>query len=322
MRRSGGQLDPSLAEVFLAHASDILGALSAPSVWDDWVAAVPEIPWDAPADPVATIALAFGRYADLKCPTRLGHSEGVAALCRRMATRARLTDDAARALSIAALLHDLGVVSVPNGILDKPGPLNAGETERMRDHAGHTARILGRAEMLEPFVALASADHERLDGSGYPKAKRGDALDVSARILAVCDAFHAQLEPRAWREPRSEREALAELGRDANAGRIDREAFGWLSEALGHEAAPSRSGGPDGLSEREVEVLDHLARGRSNKEIGRRLFISPRTVQEHVRHIYAKAGVSSRAAAALYATQHGLVGRFADYERATPRAKG
>jgi len=243
-------------------------------------------------------------------------------LCRRVAARARLGDDAARSLSIAALLHDIGVASVQNGILDKPGPLNAGETERMREHAGHTARILGRTEILGLFVALASADHERLDGTGYPNAKRGDVLDVSARILAVCDAFHAQVEPRAWREPRSERDALAELGRDANAGRLDREALGWLSDALGQEPVLPRAGGPNGLSDREVEVLDHLARGRSNKEIGRRLFISPRTVQEHVRHIYAKTGVSSRAAAALYATQHGLVGRFADYERAKPRARG
>ncbi len=100
-------------------------------------------------------------------------------------------------------------------------------------------------------------------------------------------------------------------------GRIDREVLGWLADTLGQETATPRGGGPDGLSDREVEVLDHLARGRSNKEIGRRLFISPRTVQEHVRHIYAKTGVSSRAAAALYATQRGLVGRFADYERSS-----
>jgi len=321
--RSGGQLDPSLVDVFLKHAPEIIGTLAAPSVWDDWVAAIPEIPWDPPDDPVVTIALAFGRYADLKCPTRLGHSEAVAELCQRVAKRARLPDDVSRALSIAALLHDLGLVSVPNGILDKPGPLNSGETERIRDHAGHAARILGRTETLAPFVALASADHERLDGSGYPSAKRGDALDVSARILAVCDAFHAQIEPRAWREPRTERDALTELGRDANAGRLDREALGWLAEVLGQENAVPRAVGPDGLSEREVEVLVHLARGRSNKEIGRRLFISPRTVQEHVRHFYKKTGVSSRAAAALYATQHGLVGRFADYERSTkPRGRG
>jgi len=321
--RGGGQLDPDLVEVFLSHAPELLGALTAPSVWDAWLAAVPDIPWTAPDDPVATVAVAFARYADLKCPHCLGHSEGVAHLCRLVAARARLPDDVTRRLSIAALLHDLGVVSVPNGILDKPGALLPAERDRMREHAGHTARVLDRATLLRPFAELASSHHERLDGSGYPRGARGEAIDVAGRILAACDAFHAQTEPRAWRAAKDPPDALAALADDAREGRLDREVLGWLGEAVGLAGPAVRGGGPDGLSEREVEVLDHLARGRSNKDIGRRLFISPRTVQEHVRHIYAKTGVSSRAGAALYATQRGLVGRFADYERAvTPRRPG
>lgn len=321
--RRGGHLDPDLADLFLAHAPELLGALTAPSVWDAWLAAVPDVPWTPPDDPLAAIALAFARYADLKCPHRLGHSEGVAGLCRLVASKARLPDEVTRRLSVAALLHDLGVVSVPNGILDKPGALLPAERARVREHAGHTARVLERASRLQPFADLAASHHERLDGGGYPRGLRGDAIDVAGRILAACDAFHAQIEPRAWRAPKSTADALGALAGDAREGRLDREVLGWLGEVLGQAETAPRGGGPDGLSEREVEVLDHLARGRSNKEIGRRLFISPRTVQEHVRHIYAKTGVSSRAGAALYATQRGLVGRFADFERAvTPGRPG
>jgi len=79
--------------------------------------------------------------------------------------------------------------------------------------------------------------------------------------------------------------------------------------ATGHRA-PARRGWPGGLTAREVEVLGLLARGHSNRQIAQRLVVSPKTAANHVEHIYAKLGVSSRAAATLYATQHGLMGTF------------
>ena len=79
--------------------------------------------------------------------------------------------------------------------------------------------------------------------------------------------------------------------------------------AAGHRA-PARREWPRGLTAREVEVLGLLARGRSNKEIAARLVVTPKTVSNHVEHIYMKLGVSSRAAATLFATQHGLMGTF------------
>ena len=79
--------------------------------------------------------------------------------------------------------------------------------------------------------------------------------------------------------------------------------------AAGHRA-PARHLQPGGLTAREVEVLGLLARGHSTKEIGRQLVVSPKTAANHVEHIYAKLGVSSRAAATLFATQHGLMGAF------------
>jgi HD-GYP domain-containing protein (c-di-GMP phosphodiesterase class II) len=258
------------------------------------------------------VALAFARYADIKSPFRIGHSTGVAALAVRVATRARLPAERIEQLEIASLLHDLGIVSVMNGILDKPGPLERTERDRIEQHAYQTQRILAQTALLEPFAALAGAHHERLDGSGYPRSRAATALDVSSRILGACDFAHALREERAHRPAHGLPACTRLLDEEARAGRLDCEIVTWTLEALGAEVPSRAHVGPDGLSAREVEVLCHLARGRSNKEIGKRLFISARTVQQHVRHIYEKTGVTTRAAAALYATQHGLVGRIAD----------
>ncbi len=82
-----------------------------------------------------------------------------------------------------------------------------------------------------------------------------------------------------------------------------------MLRAAGHRA-PARQDWPGGLTGREVEVLRLLARGHPNKQIARRLAVSPKTVSNHVEHIYAKLDVSSRAAATLFATQHGLMGTY------------
>ena len=82
-----------------------------------------------------------------------------------------------------------------------------------------------------------------------------------------------------------------------------------MLRAAGHRA-PVRREWPAGLTTREVEVLGLLARGHSNKEVATRLVVTPKTVSNHVEHIYSKLGVSSRASATLFAIQHGLVGSF------------
>ena len=113
-------------------------------------------------------------------------------------------------------------------------------------------------------------------------------------------------EPRPHRPERSAEEAAAELRADVRAGRHDADAVEAVLGAAGHRV-PRRREGPAGLTPREVEVLRLLARGLSNKEIAERLVISPKTVGNHAEHIYAKIDASSRAAAGLFAMQHGLL---------------
>ncbi|MDP9317734.1 MAG: response regulator transcription factor, partial [Actinomycetota bacterium] len=107
--------------------------------------------------------------------------------------------------------------------------------------------------------------------------------------------------------------ASRELRAEVSAGRLDSDAVEAVLRAAGHRAS-ARQARPSGLTSREVEVLRLLARGGSNKQIAQQLVVAPKTVANHVEHIYLKIGVSSRAAATLYATQHGLMGAFESAE--------
>ena len=206
----------------------------------------------------------------------------------------------------AGLVHGLGRLGVSNAILDKRGPLGAGEWERVRLQPYLTDRMLRQSEALAPVARIAVQHRERLDGSGYPRGLSGAGISREARILAAADAYQAMREPRPHRPERSADEAAAELRADVKAGRHDADAVEAVLGAAGHRV-PRRREGPAGLTPREVEVLRLLARGLSNKEIAERLVISPKTVANHAEHIYAKINASTRAAAGLFAMQHGLL---------------
>ncbi|HVR04288.1 MAG TPA: HD domain-containing phosphohydrolase [Polyangia bacterium] len=303
--RRGAQFDPELVDAFLAAARPVLDIVTAPSAWQPFLDAEPAPPLTLDEASLDDVALAFARYVDLKSPFTLAHSTGVARLAGEAATRAGLGDDDARLLRRAALLHDLGRVSVPNGVWDKTGPLDSGERERVRQHAYHGARVLVQAPGLEPLAALVASHHERLDGGGYHRGVGGAALAPAARLLAAADVYHALTEARAHRAALTPEAAARELGALATRGALDADAVNAVLAAAGH--ARVRKAHPAGLTDREVEILVLVVRGLSNKEVGRALHISPVTVKNHVAHIYEKTGVATRSAAALYAVTNGLV---------------
>jgi DNA-binding NarL/FixJ family response regulator len=117
------------------------------------------------------------------------------------------------------------------------------------------------------------------------------------------------LEPRPHRSPLSADAAAAELREEAKAGRLDGEALGAVLRAAGHRVGRRRVW-PAGLTSREVEILRLVARGSSNRDIARPLYIAEKTVRNHVEHIYTKVGVSNRTGATLFAIEHGLVGQY------------
>jgi DNA-binding NarL/FixJ family response regulator len=169
--------------------------------------------------------------------------------------------------------------------------------------------MLARVAALDASRQIAARHHERLDGSGYPHGLSGAALTAQDRLLAAADAYHAMTEPRPHRAPFEPDQAADALREQVRAGRHDGDAVNAVLAAAGHRA-PRRRGWPGGLTAREVEVLVLVARGHPNKEIARRLVVTPKTVSNHVEHIYTKLGISSRPAATLFAMRHGLVGAF------------
>jgi HD-GYP domain-containing protein (c-di-GMP phosphodiesterase class II)/DNA-binding CsgD family transcriptional regulator len=317
--RSGTQFDPELVDCFCDAAPELLEPLAHATSWDAVMDAQP-----GPRETLSNRKLdesleAIADFADLKSPYTMGHSRGVADLAAEAARELGLADADVGTLRRAALVHDLGRLGISNSIWDKPGSLSAVEQERVRLHPYLTERMLSASPALAPLGALAAQHHERLDGSGYPRGLRANMLSPSARILAAADVYHAMVEPRPHREARSETEAADELLAEAQAGRLDGDAVDAVLRAGGH-AITARPKRPAGLTQREVEILRLLARGLLNKQIARELGITPKTVGNHVEHIYAKIGVSSRAAAGLFATEHGLL-EFGD-SAAVPAAVG
>jgi HD-GYP domain-containing protein (c-di-GMP phosphodiesterase class II) len=252
---------------------------------------------------------AMADLVDMKSPYLAGHSRGVASLAGAAALACGYPGDDVAAVRRAGLIHDLGRLGVSNAIWDKPGPVTQAESERIRLHPYLTDRMLARVSALGRSRQIAARHHERLDGSGYPRGLTAAALTPPDRLLAAADAYHAMTEPRPHRDPLGPSQASHELRAEVAAGRLDSDAAEAVLAAAGHRV-PARRSWPGGLTAREVEVLGLLARGHSNREIAQALVVTPKTAANHIEHIYTKLGISSRAAATLYATQHGLTGAF------------
>jgi HD-GYP domain-containing protein (c-di-GMP phosphodiesterase class II) len=112
-------------------------------------------------------------------------------------------------------------MGVANTVWDKRGPLNAGETERVRLHPYYTDRVLASVPALACLAPVAAQHHERLDGSGYPRGSIAESLTLEGRVLAVADCYHAWSEPRPYREALDADAIAARLRDEVKAGRLD-----------------------------------------------------------------------------------------------------
>lgn len=302
--RAGHAFDPAVAACLADEAADVLALAGDASAWDETLACEPRPRLTLEGEALERALAAMGDFADLVSPYLLGHSAGVADLAAAAAERSRLAPAEIVLVRRAALVHDLGRVAVPVRIWQKRGPLTADEWERVRLHAYYTERVLTKSRFLAELAPVASGHHERLDGSGYHRGLTSATLTRPARLLAAADAYHAMTEPRPRRARLPADLAAETLGEECRAGLFDAGAVAAVLEAAGQPVR--RFQRPAGLTEREAEVIALLARGLQTKQIARVLEISVKTADRHIEHAYRKIGVSTRAAAGLFAMEHGL----------------
>lgn len=302
--------DPALADLFAVHGSrwfDRLAKLDPRGAVLEFEPAPYRRLEGGDLDEALTVAADF---IDLKSPYMAGHSRRCAQLAADAARQLGLAEDAIATVRRAALVHDFGTTAVPNSIWDKPGALTRAEFDRVELHPLLTEQMLRRSPALAVLCPLASAHHEKADGSGYHKRLRADGTDPGAGILAAADIYVGMTTERADGPASSAGAAAAEFRRLVSAAALDRQATDAVLMAAGHEApasAPQRAQRPGGLSRREAEVLRLAAKGLTTRAIADRLSVSPKTADHHIQHVYTKIGVSTRAAAALWAMQHAVV---------------
>ncbi|HEX8050461.1 MAG TPA: HD-GYP domain-containing protein, partial [Solirubrobacterales bacterium] len=144
------------------------------------------------------------------------HSRGVVELALAVSDRLGLDYEQRRNVEFAALLHDVGKISVPNEIINKKGPLDDAEWEVMRRHTIEGERMLKRiGGVLARVGTIVRASHEDFDGSGYPDGLAGEEIPIEARIVTACDAFSAMTTTRSYRKAMGVEAALEELRRCA-----------------------------------------------------------------------------------------------------------
>ena len=299
--RRGRAYEPQVVDAALNVGVDELRRCGTAEVWDSVVAGEPPPVHVVDDSQLGDVLGALGDFADLKHPPAVGHSRLVARLAAAAAAQLGFDVDRVRTLERAALVHDLGMVSVPT-----VGSTADAAWEQLRLHPLWTQRILVRCAGLSAVADIAGRHHERLDGTGYPGGLTASSLSVEAGLLACCVEFAALTS--AGGDHALDRDAAAiELATLADNGALARRDVDAVLAAAGMPVTKPSVRHPAGLTDREVEVLRLLAHGSTNRQIGAALWISPKTVGAHIEHIYTKVDVSSRAAATVFAMENDLL---------------
>ena len=216
-QRRGSWFDPALADLVTDWRRDVewWRSLASPDVL---AAVVDSEPADrariVSGNELEGVARAFADIIDAKSPYTYRHSTRVAEIARGVAAVAGLESGEQDRLFRAGLLHDIGKLGVSSRILDKPGALTLDERKAIERHPLYTWEILSRVSAFAELATVASAHHEKLDGSGYPWGLKASNLELSSRILAVADVYEALTSDRPYRVGMSRDDALAIISRD------------------------------------------------------------------------------------------------------------
>lgn len=177
-----------------------------------------------------------------------GHSQRVSEYAVRLGRHLRLPEPRLCQLEHAALLHDLGKLSLGGELLRKTSPLSSTEREQINQHPAVGARMISRIPPLSELSEAIGQHHERPDGSGYPKGLEGSAICLDARILAVADSYDAMTTNRPYRDGLSRTEAVAELRRNSGT-QFDAKLVELFAEHVAKQEEPSAGVVVDTLSE-------------------------------------------------------------------------
>lgn len=159
---------------------------------------------------------ALMRALDAKDSYTYGHSQRVVKLAMMMADRLNLPPERRYTLQLAAFMHDIGKIGMPDNILKKADSLEDFEMRRAKDHPVVGSQILGEIEELAEVASIVRHHHERFDGTGYPDGLKGDAIPYFSRILSILDAYEALVSDRVYHKGMDKETALQEIA--ANAG--------------------------------------------------------------------------------------------------------
>src|SRR5215217_7525423 len=182
---------------------------------------------------------ALATAMDLRDRRTAAHSEDVVVLARLVGEMLQLESAALLELEFAARLHDVGKIRVPDGVLNKPGPLEPEEREVMRCHSAWGAETLSGVPGLEVVATIVRFHHERWDGRGYPDGLAGPCIPLASRIIAVCDAFGAMTCDRPYRAGMDAGDALDEL-RSGAGTQFDPAVVDAFCEAVSTQAPAAR----------------------------------------------------------------------------------
>jgi HD-GYP domain-containing protein (c-di-GMP phosphodiesterase class II) len=307
VERTATDFDPDLVGplVDLASREGFWSLVDAESAQSEVLAMKPPTTFDridaAQADAAFEV---LADFADVKSRSIWNHSLLVAETAATIATRLGLPPAQVSRIRRAALVHDLGTAAIPVGIVDKGDARSPEEWERFRLHPYFTERALTRVGPLKELAADAGSHHEHFDGGGYYRALAREQIPLGGRVLAVADRFAERSRNEGDADPTRVLEGMRSLaGSELDPDCVD----ALVAGQDGVVRRPLRPKKVGDLTNREVEVLQLLCAGQSNRDIAQALVVSKKTVEHHLEHIYDKLGVSSRMAASVLAVQNGLV---------------
>lgn len=178
------------------------------------------------------IAVVFSDIIDAKSPFTFEHSTNLAGLINAISDYMGYDNDKKTRYEIAALLHDIGKLAIPNSILNKNGKLDASEFTIMRSHTYYTRIVLEQIEGFDEIVDWAANHHEKLNGTGYPLSLKADDLSLEERIMAVCDIYEALTAKRPYKKGMDKLSAFNILDQIVERGELCSKAVSILKEVI------------------------------------------------------------------------------------------